>query len=111
METGRGRYGLGTGNHSQKLKMNIEETKTVKSYISCLLSSLLSFWVVLELFRFFSFSFFFLTQNSSKTTQEPRRDDHKQLKYDLTVSFSFNSENGLPVDEGSGLFPYYPKWP
>ena len=32
--------------------MNFEETKTVKSYFSCSLSSLLGFWVVLEPFRF-----------------------------------------------------------
>ena len=32
--------------------------------------------------------FFLYTQNSSKTTQEPRRDHNKQLKYDLTVLFS-----------------------
>ena len=29
--------------HSQRLKMNIEENKTVKSHFSCLLSSLLKF--------------------------------------------------------------------
>ena len=30
--------------------MNFEGNKTVKSYFSCSLSSLLGFWVVLELF-------------------------------------------------------------
>ena len=45
-----------------RLKMNFEETKTVKPYFSSSLSSLLGFWVVLEPFRvffFFSFRFFF----------------------------------------------------
>ena len=41
--------------HSQGLKMNFEENKTVKSYFSCSLLSLLGFWVVLEPF-FFDFS-------------------------------------------------------
>ena len=39
--------------HSPRLKMNFEETKTVKSLFSSSLSSLLGFWVVLELFRVF----------------------------------------------------------
>ena len=92
--------------------MNIEENKTVKSHFSCSLSSLLSFWVVLEAFRFFCFCFFrFLlplrfkslfksgvikrkkienkiNRNGFKTTQKPRRDDNEQLKYDLTILFS-----------------------
>ena len=41
--------------HSQRLKINIEENKTFKSYFTCSLSSLLGFWVVLELFRFYYF--------------------------------------------------------
>ena len=39
--------------HSQKLKMNFEGNKTVKSYFTCSLSSLLGFWVVLEPFQGF----------------------------------------------------------
>ena len=39
--------------HSPRLQMNFEETKTVKSLFSYSLSSLLGFWVVLELFRLF----------------------------------------------------------
>ena len=42
-----------------RLKMNFEETKTVKPYFSSSLSSLLGFWVVLEPFRVFFFRFFF----------------------------------------------------
>ena len=39
--------------HSPRLKVNFEETITVKSYFSCSLSSLLDFRVVLEPFRLF----------------------------------------------------------
>ena len=43
-------YELALGN---PFKINFEETKTVQSYFSYSLSSLLGFWVVLEPFRFF----------------------------------------------------------
>ena len=66
--------------HSQRLKMNFEESTTVKSHFNCLSSSLLGFWVVWELFRGF---FYFLPLG-----QKLRRDDNRQLKYDLTVLFS-----------------------
>ena len=36
--------------HSPRLQMNFEETKTVKSYFSSSLSSLLGFWVVKSFF-------------------------------------------------------------
>ena len=89
--------------HSQRLKMNIEQNKTVRSYFTCSLSSLLGFWVVLEPFRllllcFFSSTFFLLpllererkSRNlGSKTTRKPRRDDNEQVKYDfIFVLFS-----------------------
>ena len=67
--------------HSQRLKTNIEENKSVKSYFTCSLSSLLGFWVVLEPFHCGK-------KTPAKTTQKPRRDDSEQVKYDLTVSFS-----------------------
>ena len=38
--------------HSQRLKTNIEENKTVKSYFTCSFLSLLGFWVVLEAFLY-----------------------------------------------------------
>ena len=66
--------------HSQRLKMNFEESTTVKSHFNCLSSSLLGFWVVWEPFLVF---FYFLPLG-----QKPRRDDNRQLKYDLTVLFS-----------------------
>ena len=59
----------------------MEENKTVKSYFTCSLSSLLGFWVVLPFIYFFQW-------NGSKTTQKPRRDDSEQVKYDLTDLFS-----------------------
>ena len=87
--------------------MDIEENKTVKSYITSSLSALLGFWVVLEPFRCFflfcfsvCFGFFFdflpltpqrkseKSRNDYKTTPKPRRDDNEQVMHDLTVLFS-----------------------
>ena len=82
--------------HSSGLKMNFKENKTAKSYFSCFLASGW-FWSRSE-------SFFGSqeegdpknSQNGSKTTQKPRKDDNEQLKYDLAVLFSlkfiFNPE-------------------
>ena len=77
--------------HSQKLKMNFEGNKTVKSYFTCSLSSLLGFWVVLEPFQGFFDVFSYRKKkntNGSKTSQNPRRDYYEQEKYDLTVLVS-----------------------
>ena len=66
--------------------MDIEENKTVKSYITSSLSALLGFWVVLEPFRFLFFfqyvfvffAIFFLLplkenrKNPGTTTKPPR---------------------------------------
>ena len=84
--------------HSQRLEMNFEENKTVMSYFSCSLWSLLGFWVVLEPLQLCSIFFLLplrargrtlkkiiITRNGSKTTQKSRRDDNEQIKYDLTV--------------------------
>ena len=85
--------------------MDIEENKTVKSYITSSLSALLGFWVVWEPFRFlFFFQYVFVcffdflpltpqrksekSRNDYKTTQKPRRDDNEQVMHDLTVLFS-----------------------
>ena len=42
------------------------------------------------------------SQNGSKTTQKPRKDDNEQLKYDLAVLFSlkfiFNPEEWVTCD-------------
>ena len=80
--------------------MHFEETKTVKSYFSCSLSSLLGFWVVLE-----PFGVFFLT----KTTHKLTRDDNEQLEYDLTVlvssKFIFNPLEWVTCEYSSLLVP------
>ena len=62
--------------------MNIEENNTDESYFNCLLSSLLSFWVVLKRFWGVFLEERKKTWNGSKTTH------NKQVKYDLTVLIS-----------------------
>ena len=52
---------------SQRVKTNIKEYKTVKSYVTCSLSSLLGFWVVLEPFCFVFFDF--LPKNNNNKNQ------------------------------------------
>ena len=52
---------------SQRVKTNIEENKTVKSYVTCSLSSLLGFWVVWSRSVFF---FDFLPSKSGKRQQK-----------------------------------------
>ena len=57
--------------HSQRLKMNIEENKTVKSYFSCSFLSLLHFWVVLEPFCFLFFNFLLRVVRWRKLRKKP----------------------------------------
>ena len=112
--------------HSSGLKMNFKENKTAKSYFSCSLSSFLGFWVV------WSRSESFLdhsplplipekrrviqknSQNSSKTTQKPRKDDNDQLMYDLAVLFSlkfiFNPEECVTCGLSTNIIRETPRF-
>ena len=65
--------------HSERLKMDIKENKTVKSHFTCSLSSLLGFWVVLESFRFFSSDF--LKKNPERLQNHPETEKRGQRTF------------------------------
>ena len=75
--------------HSPRLKINFEETITVKSYFRCSLSSLLDFWVLLEPFRVFFFRSSCSPCHGSIMSQLwPIGDDVPQLTHKLHPGFS-----------------------
>ena len=87
--------------HSQRIKRNIEENKTVKPHFSCSLSSLLGFWVVLEVIRFFFsffFSIFFLSKKEGRL-ETPTIAEHKRLD-SITLISGKSQSPGIRLRQG-----------